>query len=109
MRRRPELPRGHTGLVPGCPPARTAIAPDVPMPAIAIDGLPADAAEAVPAPMLGLAIGRRRRPEMSRKSVATVDVESPRPSVRSARLRCERAREPVGAQRMRLPIGLHGL
>src|SRR5580700_5258798 len=104
-RRVPELPGDHAGAVPGGVLVRAA-APQIDMPAETENRLTADAAIAGTPRVFGFAIGRGRNAECRRQSALAIAAQAPDPSVGRAALCRERPRQPIGAQRMRAPIGI---
>ncbi len=79
-RRIPEFPRDHTGAVP----VRVFVGAGVPqinMPAKAINGLPAHAAESSPSPVGALSIWRWRRPECDRQTAFAIMTKLPGPAL----------------------------
>src|SRR5580704_3720317 len=76
------------------------------MPAKTEDRLPAYAAKTGAAGVFGFAIRRRRYAECRRQSALAMAAQAPGPSVGRAALARERPRQPIGAQRMRAPIGV---
>src|SRR5262245_4148643 len=85
-RRIPQPPRRDTGRVPGRIHVRSAI-PQVLVPAEAIDGLAAYAAEARSARKCLFAIGRWRRPKAYRQTALAPLSQPPRPAWRRAAAR----------------------
>jgi hypothetical protein len=79
------------------------------MPSMAIDRLTADTTGAMSTRERCFTIGRGRAAEVSRKPVASVDIEGPRPPRWRAASARESAREVVGAKRMSVPVSADGL
>ena len=104
-RRVPQPPRRDAGGVPGGILVRPAL-PQVLVPAEPIDRLAAHAAEARSARESLLAERRGRRAEAHRQIALAPFFQPPGPAVRRAAAARERARQPVGAQRMRAPVAV---
>jgi hypothetical protein len=102
-RRIPEFPRNHAGAVP----IRVFVGADIPqinMPAKAINGLPAHAAESSSARIGALSIRRRRCSEGGRQTTFAVAAKLSCPADRGSAARRQCTRQPIRAKWMRSPV-----
>jgi hypothetical protein len=92
----PELPRDHASAVPPRVFVSRA-APEVDMPAEAVDRLPAHAAEAGAQGVYPFPIRRGRRSEGGRQSALAVVAQPPRPAIGCSGQGSKRSRQAIGA------------
>jgi hypothetical protein len=101
----PEPPGGNAGSVPFDLSVRTG-APEIDMPAEAIDGLAADTAAAATQLELGFTIGSWRSTEAVARAMLAVTGHGPGPARRSSSLGGEGTGQVICADRMGTPIGI---